>query len=255
MGLYNREFCKKLHNGSFFMVRPSEHIQQQLFWYGYYEKEAILTWEQMIPADAVVLDIGANTGYYSIIAAKKSRHTYAFEPGSSNRKKLEENVTLNLLANVSILPYAVSDKPGKGELHMAGDDNTGMNSLEQMVNSSGSKEPVNMITIDNWVAENRITGISLVKIDVEGAEMKVLKGMRAIIEEQKPVIFMEVIGQLLMRSGHSVAEIYDFLSVKGYTAYEIIKPLRLKQISAASEGDSIVFAHASTVFPAAIGLE
>lgn len=237
------------------MARPSEHIQQQLFWYGYYEKDAILTWEQMIHTNAVVLDIGANTGYYSIIAAKRSRHTYAFEPGSSNRKKLEENIQLNKLVNITVLPYAVSDKQGKAELHIAGDDNTGMNSLEQTGNFSGRKEVVNITTIDYWVTENRIAGIGLVKIDVEGSEMKVLKGMQAVIEEHKPVFFMEVIGQLLMQSGHSVNEVYDFLFSKGYNAYGIIKPLRLKRITTPKEGDSIVFVHASAVFPAAIGLE
>lgn len=255
MGLYHREFCKKLHNGSFFLTRPSEHIQQQLFWYGYYEKDAILTWEQMIQADAVVLDIGANTGYYSIIAAKKSRHIYAFEPGSSNRKKLEENTRLNKLDNITVLPYAVSDKQGDTELFIAGDNNTGMNSLEQPGNFSGHKEVVAVVSIDDWVAENNIPGISLIKIDVEGSEMKVLKGMQAVIEEQKPVFFMEVIGQLLMQSGHSVNDIYNFLFSRGYNAYGIIKPFRLKRITTPKEGDSIVFAHASAVFPAAIGLE
>lgn len=237
------------------MVRPSEHIQQQLFWYGYYEKDAILTWEQMVNTDAVVLDIGANTGYYSIIAARKSRHIYAFEPGSSNRKKLEENIKLNRLTNVSVLPYAVSDKEGQTELFIAVDDNTGMNSLEQPGNFSGHKEVVAVVSIDNWAAENKIPGINLIKIDVEGLEMKVLTGMKRIIEEQKPGIFIEVIGQLLMQSGHSVNDIYNFLFSRGYNAYEIIKPLQLKRINTPKEGDSIVFVHASAVFPAAIGLE
>lgn len=209
----------------------------------------------MIRADAVVLDIGANTGYYSIIAAKKSRHIYAFEPGSSNRKKLEENIQLNKLNNITVLPYAVSDKQGDTELFIAGDDNTGMNSLEQPGNFSGHKEVVAVVSIDDWVAENNIPGISLIKIDVEGSEMKVLKGMQAVIEEQKPVFFMEVIGQLLMQSGHSVNDIYNFLFSRGYYAYEIIKPFRLKRITTPKEGDSIVFVHASAVFPAAIGLE
>ena len=255
MGLYHREFCKRLHSGSLFLTRPSEHIQQQLFWYGYYEKDAILTWEQMVQADAVVLDIGANTGYYSVIAARKASHIYAFEPGSINREKLARNIKLNKLANITVLPYAVSDKQGKTELYIAGDDNTGMNSLEKPGNFSGRKEVVSEISIDNWAAENRIPFISLIKIDVEGSEMQALKGMQRIIEEQKPVIFIEVIGQLLIRSGYSVAEVYDFLTAKGYYAYEIISPLQLKRISTTKEGDSIVFVHTSRAFPAAIGLE
>ncbi len=237
------------------MVRPSEHIQQQLFWYGYYEKDAILTWEQMINADTIVLDIGANTGYYSIIAAKKARHIYAFEPGSINRKKLEENTGLNKLVNITILPYAISDQKGMAELFISGKDNTGMNSLAQPGNFSGEKEIVSVETIDNWVAENRIPGISIVKIDVEGLEMQVLRGMQTIIEEQKPVIFIEIIGQLLMRSGYSVTGIYDLLSAKGYYAYEIKGPSRLKHITAAKEGDCIVFVHVSTVLPATIWKE
>ena len=93
-------------------VIPSEHIQQQLFWYGYYEKKAILTWEAFIHKGDTVLDIGANTGYYSLVAASKAKQVYAFEPATSIRQLLEKNITLNKINNIKVQAVAISNKTG-----------------------------------------------------------------------------------------------------------------------------------------------
>ena len=77
-------FLKRIHNGLLVAVEPREHIQQQLFWYGFYEKIYVLTWEAFILPGAVVLDIGANFGYYSMVAAPKASAVYAFEPEPGN---------------------------------------------------------------------------------------------------------------------------------------------------------------------------
>ncbi len=58
-GLYKRVYCKKIHNSKFIYVSPADHIQKDIFWYGYYEKETVLIFEMLIRRDSIVLDVGA----------------------------------------------------------------------------------------------------------------------------------------------------------------------------------------------------
>jgi hypothetical protein len=70
-GNSDKIFHKKLHNGLLFQVNPKEHVQKDIFWYGFYEKKYVLAWELLIQSDFSVADIGANAGYYSLVASKK----------------------------------------------------------------------------------------------------------------------------------------------------------------------------------------
>ena len=72
ISLFNKPFIKKLHNGQLISLVPQDHIQRTILWYGFYEKDSILTWEKLIDRDSVVFDIGANIGYYTLIAAHKA---------------------------------------------------------------------------------------------------------------------------------------------------------------------------------------
>jgi len=66
----------------YMLITPAEHIQQQLFWYGYYEKPVALLLEEFIKDDSTILDIGAHIGYFTLVAAQRAKNgkIYAFEP-------------------------------------------------------------------------------------------------------------------------------------------------------------------------------
>jgi FkbM family methyltransferase len=233
-------------------VCPAEHIQQQLFWYGYYEKDAVLTWETVINNTDTVIDIGANAGYYSLVAAPRAKQVIAFEPSRKIRIQLEENVYRNGYNNVKIESYALSDRVGQTELYAAPTDNTGMTSLLPPENFTGEKDIVPVTTLDEWITEQQLTGIQLVKIDVEGAEYKVLSGMKTILERQQPVLFVEVIEELLAKFGNSVADVYELLGKYGYSGYEISAPNKVIPVSSPVEAYSILFAHRNFTWPEGI---
>lgn len=233
-------------------VCPSEHIQQQLFWYGYYEKEAVLTWETLIGKDHTVIDIGANAGYYTLIAAPRAKQVIAFEPSHEIRAQLEGNVRRNGFENVRIESFALSNVTRQADLFLSRADNTGMSSLQPPENFPGKKESVSVITLDEWIATQPISSLTLVKIDVEGAEWNVLSGMTGILAKYKPVLFVEVISELLARFGHSVNDVYDLLHNLGYAAYEIVAPNTLRRVMNPAEADTIVFISADFQWPTSI---
>jgi FkbM family methyltransferase len=254
-GLDNRSFCKKLHNGARMYVKPSEHIQQQLFWYGYYEKDAILTWEALIPEKGIVLDIGANTGYYSLIAAPKTLSVYAFEPSKATVEELEKNIRLNNFNTIHIQPFAIGKQAEEGNLYLSEPGNTGMTGLTVPANFSGKTEKVTIKTLDQWAAAQQLTQVDCIKIDVEGAEMDVLAGATRLLQQYKPIILIEIIAELLAKFNDTPSGIYQLLSACGYTAYEIVSPRLLRRLDKVKEAYSIVFLPANFILPPGIRLD
>jgi FkbM family methyltransferase len=241
MGLLNRIYTKKLHNGLLMYVNPSEHIQQQLFWYGYYEKEVIQTWESLLHTGFVVLDIGANAGYYSLIAAIRTKQVYAFEPSLAMRQQLESNIKLNAIRNISVEPCAVSDRNGTATLYLSSSDNSGMTGMQPAENFSGVTQTINTVSIDEWIVTKDSLRIDMIKIDVEGAEMKVLEGMKNVLEKDHPGIFIEIIPSLLEKYGSKAEDVFQFLDKFGYTPHKFSGNKKVEMIKMDAPLESEMF--------------
>ena len=241
-GIEQRSFVKKIHNGLLMQVCPAEHIQRQLFWHGFYEKQAILCWEQLIRPGSTVLDIGANAGYYSLVAAPRAGHVVGFEPATALRQQFETNLQLNHLQNVTIVPMAAGIARGETTLFLSAADNTGMNAVKVPENFSGSRENVQVTDIDSWMAENNLPDVHLIKIDVEGAEMDVLTGMTQLLLRSRPILFVEVIAAQLAVFGQSPAILFGFLREKGYTAFLPGPAGSLSPLENVVEADTVIFA-------------
>ena len=143
----------------------------------------------------VFYDIGANIGFFIVLAAHlvgKSGSVYAFEPVPENVKRIRHNLKLNRFSNTTVLEKAVSVYTGKGRLLLA------QHSGGAMLSSAGTPPDfkgamnVNLVCIDDLVAQKALKPPVLVKIDVEGAEIDVFKGMKQTIEKYKPIIIYEV---------------------------------------------------------------
>src|SRR6187402_1787101 len=102
LGIANRTYNKKLHDNFYMLLNPTEHIQQQLFWYGYYEKELGDLLKKMLRANDVFIDIGANIGYFSLLAAtfSPSVKVISFEPVKDLFKKMDKNFSINDSKNI-----------------------------------------------------------------------------------------------------------------------------------------------------------
>jgi FkbM family methyltransferase len=157
-----------------------------------YDRE--LVWlSKQVRTGSVTVDIGASYGLYSIVAARaagESGLVLSFEPASSTYKILEENVALNNLSNVRLFRCALGNRDDEVPLYHHPDSSR--NSLGVISGMSGTSESVRMTTLEYVCRKAGIVGIDLIKIDVEGAEEKALKGCLPILELTRPRIIIEI---------------------------------------------------------------
>jgi len=191
-------------------------ISDLMDWFVYFglvEKSKSELFRLMKKGD-VIFDIGANLGEISLNAAKITEETglvYSFEPGKKNFEKLSRNIELNNFKQLSAFQIALSDRPGKGKEVIREPNNSGMNA----VNYSDEGD-FSIVTLDQFMAENPVMKIDLIKIDTEGFEMNVLKGGQKTLEHYHPVLFVEVDNDNLQRNGSSAFELISFISKTGY---------------------------------------
>jgi len=203
-------------------VDLSDHIQRQIYFLGHYERKITdLVFRTIKPGDTF-LDIGANVGYYSILAGHLVGPTgsvHSFEPIPWIFSELEGNVTLNSLNNVHLNQIAVSDTPGPLTIHLPGPGNSGLGSSIQRPPPyhSGQTVECEAERLDNYLKENDVQNIKLIKMDIEGAEFLAMRGMTETFSRTPaPNVICEADEDLLGNPGFSVGDLARFMTDFGY---------------------------------------
>jgi len=143
----------------------------------------------------VFYDIGANIGFFSLIAARCVRaagRVYAFEPVPANADAIRKSSTLNGMNMIDVFAEAVGAESGCGELLLARHIGGAALASAGAPPDLRGRIKVDVVAIDHVVARRGMRPPTLVKIDVEGAEMDVLRGMRGTIQRWRPTIIYEV---------------------------------------------------------------
>lgn len=165
-------------------------------------------------------DVGANIGWTSLQVKHLFPHAevYAFEPSSKNRIRLMENMLLNE-TEVKLIPYGLGDVENSFKLYSVLDNNPGMNRIIKD-DLYFPYETIKVLVGTSFWKEKGNMKIDALKIDVEGFELHVLKGIEEIIDEYKPSMFIEVDDKNLKVNGSSAIELLDWLFQKGYKLYD-----------------------------------
>ena len=245
-GLDVKTYTKKLEEKFYMRLNPSEHIQQQLFWYGYYEKELGDLLKKIIKPNDIFLDIGANIGYFSLLAATKepTASVISFEPVKSLFEKLKENILINNIQNINAVKIAVGEKNEEKEIFISGQENLGMSSFRQPENYSGKSEKVNVLTIDEWFKNSGFTNIDIIKLDIEGSELAALKGMEKTLQDLKPAVIVELNQETLSLFGLAPVDILNSMEQLKFKAFKIQKEGRLMALThIINETINVVFIH------------
>jgi len=160
-------------------------------WLGSYEHEKQKALQRELKAGDVVYDVGANAGFYSLLASAlvgQNGHVYSFEPSPDNVQALKKHLKMNHVANCTVVDAAVSSVDGEAAFDVSGDRHTGH------LAESGNVH-VRTLTLDRLVLEDEVRPPSLMKIDIEGAEFDCLRGASGIIQKFRPVIFLATHGR------------------------------------------------------------
>lgn len=140
-------------------------------------------------------DIGANVGFFSVIGSRlvgERGRVYAFEPVATNAKLIARNCALNRIANVAIFQKAIGERTGKAELILARcAGGATLASVARPPDATQSVE-VDLISLDDALDSHHLYPPTLVKIDVEGAELDCLRGMRNALRLYQPVLVYEI---------------------------------------------------------------
>jgi FkbM family methyltransferase len=181
-------------------------------WVGNFEVTRLSEFANSLKQGDVVYDVGANVGIYSLCASLRvgnSGCVYAFEPLERNLRYLRQHLTLNNLQNCTVIASAVCDREGTlafSAVHWSP-------SMARLSADGEMKVPSTTLDICIY-GEKRLRSPSVIKIDVEGAELEVLLGAIRAITEFHPIVFLEIHGTELHR------DCKDFLLAKGYRVAE-----------------------------------
>lgn len=172
--------------------------------------------DRSLHAGMVFIDIGANIGLFSILAEKKyGARVIAVEPSERERGRLERNMSLNGVS-FTVLPCAFGEADGAAKLSLEPMGSHTMNRIRPIPNSIDHAD-VPLRRFDSALRDIDPNSIALVKIDVEGYEMAVLKGMTSMIDRMVNAVFVvEVTPSWLADMGSSVHELYEFFEARGW---------------------------------------
>ena len=150
-----------------------------------------------VTRDAVVFDVGANVGWWTVPLARHlapgGGRVIAFEPVPANRARLDWAVQANAVqGSVQIVPVALGDKPGELGMWLKSEETGAGSGTAALVTGSGPTHlRVPVVTLDQWAAEQGVVRCDLMKLDIEGAELMMLRGAEQFVAATRPLIFGE----------------------------------------------------------------
>jgi len=211
---------------------------RRLYGYGFCEPAASAMQSLLRPGD-VVIDGGANIGLYTVLAAAcVGRHgqVIACEPSPATMTLLRANVKHNRFDWVEVREVALAEARGRLTMHTF-EPGSGYSSFAPALTLDGDRIDVEVTTLDD-LAATLDRSVSLVKLDVEGAELRALHGASELLRVARPDFLIELEPQHLARQGSSVAELQDLFEDVAYVGYALgDKPERLSGAWERPHGD------------------
>lgn len=205
--------------GLWMQLNARDMIQQTILLEGIWDPALTdLVSTTLKPGD-VFIDVGAHVGYFSLLAGRRVTPTgtvLSIEPNPVALEQLHQNVERSRLRHVLIAHTACGHSHEPVRLHLHTESNSSMASLSAANAAGGIEVDVACSTLDHLCAAHGIARADLVKIDVEGAELSVLRGMDRILRQMRPVIVLELEPRLLSAFDTTTDSILSFLSAYGY---------------------------------------
>jgi len=204
-------------------VRSIDRLGRRIYLDGYSDPELAVFLDAFLRPGMTYFDVGAHFGQFTLMAAKRvgpSGSVHAFEPTSETYAQLARNVELNGFDAVCVNHAAVFDAPGEMELNLCETGKGEFNSLgapQRPADEVHGVEVVPTVALDGYCEARGVAGIDLMKIDVEGAERKAVRGGRRTLGgDDAPVLLVEFNESTCRSMGYTTLELRRDLEELGY---------------------------------------
>lgn len=191
----------------------------------YYETNVIYWLEKVVRLlpNPTIYDVGSNFGYYAVTCAGYAEKVYAFEPVPETFNILAKNISQNQVPNVLAFNTGLAEEAGNATINLYNscvcnslyvrelDDNHSLKKTGEAI--------ISLDALDHFVRNHSLNPPDLIKIDIEGAELSMLKGATKTIAAHRPVIFIEYSHNTAKDAGYREDAIVEELSKYGYVLY------------------------------------
>ena len=210
---------KEILGSKMYLDRTDPGISSHLYIDGIREAISVGVVKRMLKEGDVTVEVGANIGYYALLESRLiggSGKVYAIEPSKDNIELLRRNIELNGRTNIDTYECAIGDTNGYAPIYLMKQRN--LNTLRDVAGTEkeaylARKTEVRVMTLDEFIRDKRYP--SLVRMDVEGYEYQVIKGMKNILAQKLPLIlFIEFHFHLLKKE--ETVEIFEILRQSGF---------------------------------------
>lgn len=204
-------------------------ISSHIFWDGGFSRSQLRLLDRVLRKDMVYMDVGANAGEQVVFAAKRLPEgaVIAFEPVAALHARLAENVALNRFTNVRAVRLALGDTPGaqpmfgSDEPEADGTTNEGAGTLFPRDSHRRRLDTAAVERLDDWAAANGLERLDVLKIDVEGAELAVLRGGELTLRRFRPLLIVEVHVGTYEAAGYTPHDLFAHMRARGYAIHGV----------------------------------
>jgi FkbM family methyltransferase len=225
--------------GISFEMESSDEVTTFRRHHGHFESDELAFVARAVTAGATVIDVGANVGAFTAVLSRavgERGHVHAFEPFAAARRRLARTIELNRLTNVIVDGRAVADEVGQAQLAEYGPGFESWSTLvpreielDSGVLTARAVSEVATTTLDAYCHAAEIEAVALLKVDVEGAELRVLHGAARLLERNAiDIAIVEVADTTLGPAGASAADVTDLLEQHGLRPYVLASSGRLE---------------------------
>jgi len=201
-----------------------EQVSRMIYFLGTHEPNETALIEQMLQPDWVVIDVGAQIGFYTLLVARKldpsMGRVYSVEANPGTYQRLRFHVMTNELHHVTVMNRAMGESAETIDLYPGHDYNSALSSVFERERGV-VPVTVSQITLDDLVHKYGLRRCDLVKIDVEGAEGAVIRGGLKTLERFRPRLLIELNRPMLARADTSPQTVAEMLAEFGYKLYDV----------------------------------
>ena len=214
----------RLTTGGWIVVDRGSYLGEKIYQTGIHEKQVTNLIQELVVPGSVVFDVGAHVGYFTILCGPlvgPTGQVHSFEADKRIFDELTANIVMNGMSHAHPNNAVVIDTTGTVEFYLDSKVAGGVGGILRTERSEAKPVLVSSVSLDDYVKANQINRVDFVKIDVEGAELKVLRGMRDIIERFSPIVICELGEAQFNALNYTSDRLFSYMHQFAYEGYVI----------------------------------